>query len=320
MDIQPVFPRAIDSTMLACSGCEMKFFIEYCLRRGPTTKSPDLHAGGAFASAIETTRRAYWFHKKSKEESLFDGVRTLMDYWGGYEPPDKYNRPHVKTFVNTVGALDSYFLEYPLDKDPFEIDINDKGEPSLEFTFAVPLPIAHPVTGDPVLYAGRCDAIGSYAGIPCAADEKTTASIGRRWGGQWNMRGQFLGYVWAAQQYGYNLNSMLVRGIAIQVSQYQHIFELVTYPQFIIDRWADKMVNKIQSLVDCFQKMKFEYSFGDACASYGGCWATSICEREKPEDWYSSYPERIWDPLEKDPLHSNEAPGANLSETRLDTF
>lgn len=313
--IVPRFPPVIDSTMLACfDACEMKFFLEYCLCIGPASKSPDLHAGGAFAFGLEAARRSFWRDGKLPKYAVMDGLRAFMQYWGDYEPPGK----HIKTFVNTAAALLDYFREYPLEQDILTPLIKTNGEPAIEFTFPVPLPIKHPQSGDPVIYGGRCDMLGKFSEIPCISDEKTTKSIGKNWSNQWKMRGQFIGYCWGAQHYGNKITTAVIRGIAIQVSKCEHIQDIIDYPQYLIDRWVESMLDKIRAMVDCFEKNKFKYSFGEACQSYGGCWAQGICTKENPSDWYDSYPRRVWNPLGKDPLHDVEKSDFNvMSEANI---
>ena len=58
---KPIFPHAVDSTMLATfRSCPQKFFRQYVEHWKPKAESVHLVAGGAFASGIEAARRAFY--------------------------------------------------------------------------------------------------------------------------------------------------------------------------------------------------------------------------------------------------------------------
>ena len=116
--IQAIFPSQIDSTQLSClDSCYQRYFREFILGLVPYGKSPDLHAGGALARGLEITRYSLWVDKESLEIALLRGSWAIIDFWGDYEPPLKRGKPHVKSLINTVEALHSYFNEYPPDRD-----------------------------------------------------------------------------------------------------------------------------------------------------------------------------------------------------------
>src|SRR3990167_10789778 len=108
------FPEIVDSTMFATfDSCPRRFFNQYILHLASKRPSIDLHAGGAFARAVEIARRAYWFSKKPPEIAILDGFHAFMRYWGEEDWPDE-----TKSFVNVAGAYLDYFREYPLQADP----------------------------------------------------------------------------------------------------------------------------------------------------------------------------------------------------------
>ena len=66
-----------------------------------------------------------------------------------------------KNIDRVIEALIYYFDTWPMATDllkPYMFE----GQPSVEFTFSIPLPILHPDTNQPILYAGRCDMIAEY--------------------------------------------------------------------------------------------------------------------------------------------------------------
>lgn len=309
------FPTQIDSTMLATfDSCPQKFFIEYFLHLAPTGRSPDLHAGGAFATALEHTRRALYMHDLPLADAILPGLRAFMQYWGDYEPPED----HPKSRTNTFNAVLDYFAEYPPAQDPVQPYINEAGEPAVEFTFAEPTEILHPETQQPILHVGRFDMLGVYnKSLLAVVDEKTTKALGAMWAKQWMMRGQFIGYCRAAQRAGFDCSTAIIRGIAIQKTQYKHMQVIESFPRWQIERWWDETQRKIAQMIDYWHMTKYiiehngldyekihrmwPYSYGDACSSYGGCSFAHLCTVERPSEWYDNYSLRFWDPLKKDP-------------------
>lgn len=152
---KPIFPHAIDSTMLATfRSCPQKFFRQYVQHWKPKAESVHLVAGGAFASGIEAARLAFYEHGKPALDAEAAGLQALIEHYGDFEcPPDS-----AKSLERTCGALEFYFQNYPLGDDGMEPVLMPGGKRGIEFSFAEPLPFAHPVTGDPILYTGRADA------------------------------------------------------------------------------------------------------------------------------------------------------------------
>ena len=308
------FPKLLDSTiMVTYDACPEKFHYQYVLKLATYATSPDLHAGGAFAKGIEGARRAFWFQDFSPEESLMIGFDHFMGYWGMYEPPPKLDiktgnyTNHAKDFTNTAGAYFDYFREYPLETDPIKPYIMAGDQPAIEFTFGVPIPINHPDTGEPIIYAGRCDMLGHYNNLLAVVDEKTTGSIGQKWAQKWRMRGQFLGYCWAAQKYGIPAKYALIRGVAIQKTQYVHAQAIESVSDWRIERWYENLLRRVQNAVDDYTSGKYNLSYGDACESYGGCMFLDLCTSRKPEIWFSNYARREWNPLHVDPTDTKDS-------------
>lgn len=310
------FPEVVDSTILgAFTDCPLKAFREYCLKLGSPTPSIHLHAGGAFARALEVTRRGRWEQGLTFEESLEQAFKEFVKYWGEFDAPD-FGSGANKTFERMWQAVECYFEEYPLDSDPIRPFIFDDGRTGIEFTFGIPLPVDHPDTGNPIIYGGRTDLLGYYRDMPAVIDEKTTSSLGSSWADKWKLRGQFIGYVWAAQQSGIPVNNALVRGISILKTKFGHIEVPLTYSKHLIKRWYLHMLRKVASFVAYYEVYKEEINsgydvvlpediwpmaFNDACTAYGGCMFTDLCLSPNPEQWYGDFPERVWNPLEKNP-------------------
>lgn len=293
----PRFPYQVDSTMMSTfDSCKRKFLWEYIYRLGGREKSPDLHAGGAFARGLEVARHELWSNNQPLEVALLSATREFIKTWGDYEPPED----HQKSFANTLGALWDYFREYPPGEDPVRPYMIE-GKAATEFTFAIETEVKHPISGDPIMFVGRFDLLGYFNDALYIVDEKTTKSMGPTWARQWNMRGQFMGYCFAAQSYGLKVNSAIIRGLAIQKTQYKHMQAIVSYPQFLIDQWWEATNRKVVEMVHAWESSldirAWTQSFGDACSSYNGCPMQDMCTTSDIRSWSESYEERYWDPL-----------------------
>lgn len=294
---RPYFPVAIDSTTLAAfRSCPQKAYRQYMEHWKPASDSVHLIAGGAFADGIEQARRAFYEQGQSSEDSVAAGLRSLITKYGDFEcPPES-----AKSLERTAGALEFYFEQYPLGADGASpIQLAD-GKRGIEFSFAQPLPINHPVTGDPILYTGRSDMIANAYGGIFIYDEKTTSSLGQSWSKQWEMRSQFTGYCWAAQQFDLNPTGVVVRGVSILKTKYDTM-EVISYRSpYEIDRWLNQVVRDIQRMIRCWEDGYWDYNLDHACSEYGGCAFTSICKSSDPEAWLKTYfVKRVWDPLNK---------------------
>lgn len=290
-----IFPSVIDSTIVLSTACPVKFFYQFALGLAPVQKSIHLHAGGAFAHGVEAVRKNFYLKKMNLEDSLLEGWKEFINYWGDYEAPEG----SYKDFYNVSAALFDYFYQYNPNNDHIQPYIKNDGTPAVEFTFALPLPINHPDTGEPLIYAGRCDMLGMYESMGCIVDEKTTYTFPVEWSRMFAMRGQFLGYTWAAQQYGFPISMCVVRGVAIQQRSIKHLEAILQFPQWQVDRWYEEMLRKVQYIVDVWKSKDFPLNYGDICSSYGGCPQLDLCISTDPEVWLPSFATRRWNPLDK---------------------
>ena len=181
-------------------------------------KAPSVHlvAGGAFAAGIESARRAFFLDGADGATAEGVGLAALIRHYGSLECP----ADSPKSLERVCGALEFYFERYPLGRDGANPITLAGGKRGIEFSFAEPTHILHPVTGQPILYTGRSDMIAERAAGIYIYDEKTTSSLGASWGKQWEMRSQFTGYGWAAKKQGIKVAGMIVRGISILKTKY----------------------------------------------------------------------------------------------------
>lgn len=297
--VRPPFPRYVDSTMIkTMRGCLRKFELEYLHHWKSKSPSIHLHAGSAFASALEETRRAFWEDKLSSEEALVRGAKTLIQKYGTFDEP----HDTAKTLERMLGALDFYFERWPLDTDEVKPWKWAEDKYAIEFSFASPLPFDNPETGEPVIYTGRSDFIGEMAQGLFIVDDKTTSSLGPSWMHQWDLRSQFTGYVWAARNVA-NLpvQGAMVRGVSILKTKYDTA-EVITYrPDWMVDRWLTQVVSDLMRFRDAWNSGYFDYNLDEECNSYGGCLFRRVCLSPHPDAWLEAdYEKRVWDPLTRE--------------------
>lgn len=291
------FPHAIDSTTLAAfRSCPQKAFRTYFQHFKPLGESVHLVAGKAFAEGIEYARRAFYEQNLPADDSIASGLAALINSYGDFQcPPES-----AKSLERTAGALEFYFQSYPLGVDSaIPLSFSD-GRSGIEFSFAQPLPINHPITGDPLLYTGRADMIAHFAGGVYIYDEKTTSQLGASWGKQWEMRSQFTGYCWAAREYGYNPSGVIVRGVSILKTKYDTL-ECPTYrSDYEIDRWLRQVCEDLERMIWAWKRGYWDYNLDHSCAEYGGCSLLQVCKSPNPDQWLDTYFERrVWDPLHR---------------------
>lgn len=291
---RPEFPSLWDASMLSTlRSCKQKFALEYLNHWKPRTTSHHLHAGGCFAKGLEAARRAYWQDSLPPPEALRAGLKALMADWGDFNPPPDSS----KTLDRMMGALEFYF-----DTWPFEIDqarpakIGDRL--GLEFSFATPLPIPHPVSGDPLVYCGRADQVVEFAGGTYIEDDKTASQLGQSWSQQWDLRSQFTGYCWAAKAGGIEVAGVLVRGVSILKTKYGSA-EAITYrPEWQIARWLEQTVRDIEGAIRAWHEGYWDWALDHACTEYGGCAYRQICLVADPIPFLElNFQRRHWNPL-----------------------
>lgn len=302
-DFEAILPQHIDSTMLSSfRSCPRKFYHEYILGlRTPDTKV-DLYAGAALASALEAFYTSVFSRGEETALALKHAFVAYSTSWG--DNPKEPASDSPKSFDRMWEAVADYLRTYPPHTDHIQPYISEHGAATSEFSFAIPLdpqtypgfPL-HPTTGEPFVYCGRFDMLGSYLGRPCVRDEKTTKYAGATWADQWDLRAQFLGYVWACQQSGFDLDTVVVRGIVIQKTQIKQLEAIKIYPQFIVDRWFTQLQRDVSRLVDCWQLGYYDYNFGESCVAYSGCTYRSVCRSQHSDAWMREYRVLRWNPL-----------------------
>jgi hypothetical protein len=298
-ELSPRFPEVIDSTMRNdFVSCGVKFMLARVYGLAAKGGSVHLVAGGAFAKGIEVVRKCYYRDKMDPMDAIVEGVIAAFAEYGDFDHGDKY----ANKSAERVGyALVEYFTEYPPGTDRIQPYYRADGKPAIEFEFSFPLDIEHPDTGNPILFGGRSDMVGDFMQSLWIVDEKTAGRLGPQWLKGFTLRGQFIGYCYAAKSFNLPINGFIVRGVSFLKDYYGHAEVIESVPQHRIDKWRRQLDKDVKRMVESYKQMDFDYSFGEACNAYGGCPFARLCEKEHWEEWWQQYFDiDYWDPLNRD--------------------
>jgi hypothetical protein len=291
------FPTTLDSTLMAAfKSCPQKANLEFIQHWKLRDQSVHLHAGAAYASGMEAARSAYYIDQHSADDSVAIGLQALLTAYGNFEcPPDS-----PKSAERMAGALEFYFSRYRLGEDSAVPMTLPGGKRGIEFSFLEPLDIAHPETGDPILYSGRMDMMCDFEGMKLGEDDKTASQLGASWPRQWDLRSQFTGYVWGAGRAGIKLDGFLVRGVSILKTKYDTLQAITYRPQWMIDRWYDQLMRDIKRMIESWKSGYYDFNLDHACAEYGGCPFRSVCQMRDPTPLLrQQFERRRWDPVQR---------------------
>ncbi len=321
---RPPFPAVLDSTLVSTfRSCPQRFYLQYVWHWKPKSDSVHLVAGAAFAKGLEVARKAFFcgefekpvFREERNEEGLpirilrweehkcekgdgelatALGLQALLASYGEYECP----ADSAKSAERMAAALAYYMDEYPPATDHAPPATMPDGRIGVEFSFAEPLEIMHPETGEPLLYCGRMDQIVDFAGGKFGEDDKTTSSLGASWSNQWDLRSQFTGYTWACQKAGIPLEGFLVRGIGILKTRFD-TQQAVTYrPQWQLDRWHKQLLRDAKRMIECWKEGYWDYNLDHACTEFSGCIFRKVCLSKDPQPWLEAgFVRKVWNPL-----------------------
>ena len=294
---RPPFPSVIDSSLMShFRACPRAAFLESFLHFKPRTRSVHLHAGGAYARGLEVARLAFYDQGASEQDAIAVGLGALIEAYGDFEcPPDS-----AKSLERMCGAFQFYFDHYPMASDSLKPARLPGGRLGVEFSFAEPLDIEHPETGEPLIYCGRFDMIGDYAGQIFGEDDKTASQLGPSWAKQWDLRSQFTAYTWGARRNGIAMDGFMVRGVSILKTKYDTQQAITYRPTWMIDRWYEQTLRDLQRMIGMWEAGSFDYNLDESCNGYGGCQFRRVClaEPEKQMNWLrQDFERRAWDPV-----------------------
>jgi len=260
-----------------------------------------LHAGKAWATALEVARMAFYGPDNLPQiDAQALGLQALIKEYGDFACPE-FGSGSNKRLDRMMEAFAYYFQAFPFDKDPVQPMRKRDGSPMVEFNFALPIDaknLLHPQTGEPILYAGRADMMATYAGSKSVYDDKTTSSLGASWGIQWQRRSQFSAYAWAAREYGMPISQIVVRGIAILKTSINHQQVITIRTDQHIEQWHKQVIRDIKHAIECWKEDYYDYNLSDSCGSYGGCHFLQPCMSHDPLPWLKGqFVRKHYDPI-----------------------
>lgn len=293
------FPEVIDNTMRVDFVTDPRKFY-WAHIRGYRLDTPNihLHFGACFARGIEVARKLYYGEAVSVDKAVAQAAIAIIVEWGDF--PSEFGAQ--KSLDSCVACLVAYFEHWKLDEDPAQPWKWHGDMPAVEFSFNVPIPeLIHPVTGLPLRYVGRFDAIMQHQAYPdllLGEDEKTSGQMGAKWAEKWRLRSQFMGYQWGANMSGVPIQGMLIRGITPMKTEIKFNEAIKMFARWEIDRWYVQMVRDFTRAIDCWNINYWDMNMGDGCTAFGGCPYLRLCESPDPEQWLSPYYKyEPWNPL-----------------------
>lgn len=297
------FPELIDSTIRKdLAACGMLANWAHIQHLRPKGRNVHLVFGACFARGLELVRRAYYKENLPFKDCFARGARAIILEWGDFIPPSSGSGSQ-KTLDACLDCLLSYFIQWPLEDEAIT-PFMDAGEPAVEWSFALPIPdVLHPETGQPIIYAGRFDMLARYTNAKFILDDKTATSLGEYWMNQWKLASQMTGYVWAAKQYGHDIQGVIIRGCAILKRDITFAMVIEQRPQWMIDRWLLQLKRDVLHFIEMWKANIYDYALDGACSNYGGCKYLTLCTSapKDVESWVKSdYEEHHWDPLKRE--------------------
>ncbi len=260
----------------------------------PGEQSVHLVAGKAFAAGLEVAREWFYVKGADAETAIAWGLQALFLEYGDFTAPED----SPKGPLRMAGALEFYFSQYPLGADGAKPHVFPGAKHGIEFSFAEPLAVRHPETGDPLLYAGRADMVADAFGGLFLYDEKTASQLGNSWLKQWDHRSQFTSYCWGLRGSGFNPTGIVVRGVSILKDSYGTAQVLTYRAAWEVDRWLFQVNRDLIRMIEMWKSGYWDYNLDHACTEYGGCPLVRVCKSPDPEKWLGIYfHRRKWDPV-----------------------
>lgn len=301
---RPEFPLVWDNSLRsAFVECPRSAYWAYLHHFKSPRENIHLHAGKAWADGLEVTRRAFYERGESSLHAIAEGLNSLIEKYGSFEAPS-HGSGASKSLDRLIEAFSYYWAAFPLESDPAQPFRTRDGKPMVEFSFAIPIDpdrLRHPVTGDPIIYAGRADMIATYAGAVSVYDDKTTSSLGPTWANQWNRRAQFTGYTWAAQAYGIPVSQVLIRGIAILKTSINHAEAITVRTPHHVAEWKEQFIRDVSRAIECWRSGYWDVNLSDGCSAFGGCAFQQACMSDNPTPWLEgTFTRKIWNPVTRE--------------------
>lgn len=250
-----------------------------------TTSSKGFYISG-FERVAELTDMVLDEHKEFKAgyETLFgDAFLDELEYWDGWNNQYYTNSRHNALFVSTVAALNDRAASAGCDEaGHWTVVLSHDTARTLTSTT---------ITAKP--YVGRVYCVS----VPASY-------VLTRLAGNISISGnsQFTGYKWGASKAaGIHIDGVLIRGVSILKTKYDHM-EAITYrPDWQVERWYHQLLRDIRRMIACWEEGYWDYNLDHACTEYGGCLFRNVCLAKEPEQILAQlYSRRAWNPITRE--------------------
>jgi hypothetical protein len=329
-----MFPTHIDNTIrTSYFVCGQQAKYAYIDDLSPIGESVHLHFGGCFATGLEVARRAYFEQGVPHAEAVERGVAAAVAAWGDFSGPQS----SPKTKGSLAEGLRYAFDKFPMTTDTyrphrmewrFEVpipgmihpdtggpiwycgrpdtfgDINellavhdDKTATSLGKSWGDQWKLDSQFTGywwaaqelgllprggsNPVLIRGYSILQPKFVEVELAEGEAAPAGVVAQ---EKPMRGNKVKRWYDRYD---------------RDTSFGHQQTLVYRPQWMIERWLRQLQKDIRRMIYDYENNTWDLALHKgACAAFGGCSYTLLCESEQPEKWVPvNFVKRKWDPL-----------------------
>lgn len=189
-----------------------------------------------------------------------------------------------------IDVLDAYVTAYGT--DTMTTLLNERGEPLIEASFAVPLfnymvniP-KHPLDKATVVvcWSGKIDRVVRFAdGRFGHLDYKTTAMGGSTFFTEFELSTAQLGYAWALRNAMHINNDMFAISAIVcrkptkTGKGIECLFQVFPVTNELLDEWCDNTVATIQDFIACALHNQWQYNSESCCGKYGVCPYHDIC-------------------------------------------
>lgn len=287
------FPAVIDNVIrkafATCPASANYEFVENL--RPPDSGGEHLLFGRAYATALEVARRTHYGSNKELDP-IERAKEAALRVFGDFVPASSKS---VKTRERLLAALDKYFEVWPFASEYLEPIVG-----GIEKTFVVPLPFAHPDTGETLQYAGRFDLLAHDGDKFVVHDDKTASGQGDLWAWQWDMDSQMTGYIWAIRQLmdGAEVQAN-VRAVFVRKYDIGHMEVPIVRADWQIEKWYNQLLRDVARMLFAYESGMWDMAMtANACTRYGRqCEFTRLCTSPNPKQLYGTYELREWNPL-----------------------
>lgn len=288
------FPAVIDNVIRkAFATCPASANYEFVENLRPLDSGGEhLLFGRAYATALEVARSTHYGSNKELDP-IERAKEAALHVFGNFVPA---NPKSVKTQERLLAAIDKYFEVWPLDTEYLEPIVG-----GIEKSFVVPLPFAHPDTGEPLRYAGRFDLLAHDGDKFVVHDDKTASGQGDLWAWQWDMDSQMTGYIWAIRQLmdGAEVQAN-VRAVFIRKYDIGHMEVPIVRADWQIEQWYAQLLRDVARMISSYKLGVWDMAMtANACTRYGRqCEFTRLCTSPNPQQLYGTYKVHVWNPLD----------------------